>query len=47
MATRPADCHPDAPMFEADAWGLTSQGGEVSAVAGEHGESQFAARAYG
>ncbi len=47
MATRPADCHPDAPMFEADAWGLTSQERELSTVARELGQSRFAERAAG
>ncbi|MCH2493872.1 MAG: acyl-CoA dehydrogenase family protein [Gammaproteobacteria bacterium] len=47
METRPVDDRPDAPMFEADAWGLTSQERELSTVARELGQSRFAERAAG
>ena len=47
METRPVDDRPDAPMFEADAWGLTSQECELSDVARELGQSRFAERAAG
>ena len=47
MAARPVDCQPDAPMFEAAAWGLTSQERELTTVARELGQSRFAERAAG
>ena len=47
METRPVDGRPDAPMFEAAAWGLTSQERELSTVARELGQSRFAERAAG
>ena len=47
METRPVDYRPDAPMFEADAWGLTAQESELSTVARELGQSRFAERAAG
>ena len=47
METRPVDDRPDAPMFEVDAWGLTSQECELSTVARELGQSRFAERAAG
>ena len=47
METRPVDYRPDAPMFEAHAWGLTAQESELSTVARELGQSRFAERAAG
>ncbi len=47
MAARPVDYQPDAPMFEAAAWGLTSQERELTTVARELGQSRFAERAAG
>ena len=38
METRPVDYRPDAPMFEAGAWGLTTQESELSTVARELGQ---------
>ena len=47
METRPLNDRFDAPMFDPDAWGLTSQERELSTVARELGQSRFAERAAG